>query len=141
MPKKIVKEKKMVKEKKCKSQNCTKKSYNDKCIVLINKIQKLLKEAKEKSTKKNSTKKSKKSSTKKVKKMVGGDNFIKDIQKAGKGLGLAMTHTFDSMSNLGKDMYCETDAIMNIPKELDLGYTSDCPFTKTKSWEWEKIKQ
>ncbi len=140
MPKKIVKEKKIIKEKKCKTQYCTKKSYNDKCIVLIDKIQKLLKEAK-KENEKNSTKKSKKSSTKKVKKMVGGDNFIKDIQKAGKGLGLAMTHTFDSMSNLGKDMYCETDAIMNIPKELDLGYTSDCPFTKTKSWEWEKIKQ
>jgi hypothetical protein len=134
--------KKIVKEKKCKSQNCTKKSYNDKCIVLIHKIQKLLKEAKKENEKKSSKKTNKnKKNTKKVKKMVGGDNFIKDIQRAGKGLSLAMTHTFDSMNNLGKDMYCETDAIMNIPNELDMKYTQECPFTKTKSWEWENIKQ
>ncbi len=73
--------------------------------------------------------------------MHGGDNFIKDLQRAGKGLGLSMQHTFQSMSNLGKDLYCETEAVMNIGRELDLGYTKDCPFTKTKSWEWSKIKQ
>lgn len=73
--------------------------------------------------------------------MVGGDNFAKDLERAGKGLGLAMGHTFDSMSNLGKDLYCETNAVMNIGKELDLGYSDDCPYTKTKSWEWSKIKQ
>ena len=73
--------------------------------------------------------------------MFGGDNFVKDLQRAGKGLGLAMGHTFQSMSNLGKDLYCETDAIMNIGRELDTGYTKDCPFTKTKSWDYNKIKQ
>lgn len=76
-----------------------------------------------------------------TKRMRGGDNFAKDIQRAGKGLGLAIGHTFQSMSNLGKDLYCETEAIMNIGHELDLGYTADCPFTKTKSWEYSKIKQ
>ncbi len=83
----------------------------------------------------------KKSIRKPRKKMVGGDNFAKDLERAGKGLGLAMGHTFDSMSNLGKDLYCETNAVMNIGKELDLGYSDDCPYTKTKSWEWSKIKQ
>ena len=78
---------------------------------------------------------------KKSKAMFGGDNFVKDLQRAGKGLGLAMGHTFQSMSNLGKDLFCETEAIMNIGNELDLGYTKDCPFTKTKSWEYSKIKQ
>ncbi len=73
--------------------------------------------------------------------MVGGDNFAKDLQRAGKGLAMAMTHTFDSMANLGKDMKCETDAIMNIGNEIDLGYSQDCPFTKTKTWKWEEIRQ
>ncbi len=92
-------------------------------------------------TKKSVTKKSvaKKSVTKK--KMVGGDNFVKDLQRAGKGVGLSIEHTFQSLSNLSKDLYCETDAIMNIGRELDLGYTKDCPFTKTKSWDYNKIKQ
>ena len=91
--------------------------------------------------KKSITKKSviKKKVTKKV--MIGGDNFAKDLQKAGQGLGLSMEHTFQSMSNLGKDMYCESDAIMNIGRELDLGYAKDCPFTTTKSWDYNKIKQ
>ena len=79
--------------------------------------------------------------SKKSKAMVGGDNFVKDLQKAGQGLGLSMEHTFQSMSNLGKDMYCESDAIMNIGRELDLGYAKDCPFTTTKSWDYNKIKQ
>ncbi len=73
--------------------------------------------------------------------MVGGDNFVKDLQRAGKGVGLSIEHTFQSLSNLSKDLYCETDAIMNIGRELDLGYTKDCPFTKTKSWDYNKIKQ
>lgn len=111
-------------------------SFRQKCTDLITQIQRLLKgkEKKKKSV-------GKKKVVGKRRKMIGGDNLIQDIQRAGKGLGLSMVHTFDSISNLGKDMYCETDAIMNIPRELDLGYTQDCPFTKTKSWDWEKIKQ
>lgn len=103
-----------------------------KCMDLIRQMKKLLKA--------NDPQK-KKSIRKSRKKMVGGDNFAKDLERAGKGLGLAMGHTFDSMSNLGKDLYCETNAVMNIGKELDLGYSDDCPYTKTKSWEWSKIKQ
>ncbi len=104
------------------------------------------KEKKEKSVKDKVVKKSVKVDKKKVKsvnkkKMLGGDNFAKDLQKSGKGLALAMEHTFQSMSNLGKDLYCETDAIMNIGNELDLGYSKECPFTKTKSWDYNKIKQ
>jgi hypothetical protein len=84
----------------------------------------------------------KKKSSLSKKKMVGGDNFVKDLQRSGKGLATAMTHTFESVSNLGRDMKCETDAIMNIGNEIDLGYSSkDCPVTKTKSWEWAQIKQ
>jgi len=143
MPKKIINKRSKV-------------SFRQKCTELIQSIQTLLKSEKKNSEKKvtkkvNKVKKSGKKvkkmdkkvkkSSKKVKKMIGGDNFIKDIQRAGKGLGLSMVHTFDSMSNLGKDMYCETDAIMNIGRELDLGYTQDCPFTKTKSWDWNQIKQ
>ncbi len=129
MPKKIINIKKKVVERQ-KKKSIQKKSsvgkvdFSQKCMDLIHQIQTLLKKGKGKG-----------------KKMVGGDNFIKDIQRAGKGLGLSMAHTFDSMSNLGKDMYCETDAIMNIGRELDLGYTQDCPFTKTKSWDWNQIKQ
>ncbi len=117
-------------------------------------IESLLKDAKKKKvTECTNSCKPKKSVTKKVtkksvakksvtkKKMVGGDNFVKDLQRAGKGLALSMEHTFQSISNLGKDMYCETDAIMNIGRELDLGYTKDCPFTKTKSWDYNKIRQ
>ncbi len=96
---------------------------------------------KKKVTKKVTKKVSKKVSKKSKKVMVGGDNFVKDLQRAGKGVGLSIEHTFQSLSNLSKDLYCETESIMNIPKELDLGYTKDCPFTKTKSWEWDKIKQ
>ncbi len=110
-------------------------------------LESLLKDLKKKSKKecnaqckpKDEKKKKKRKSVKK--KMSGGDNFVKDLQRAGNGLGLSMEHTFNSMSNLGKDMYCETDAIMNIGKELDTGYSKDCPFTKTKSWDYEKIKQ
>lgn len=120
-------------------------SFRQKCTDLITQIQHLLKgEEKKKSVGKKSIGKKKVAKKKVVgkrRKMIGGDNLIQDIQRAGKGLGLSMVHTFDSISNLGKDMYCETDAIMNIPRELDLGYTQDCPFTKTKSWDWEKIKQ
>jgi ElaB/YqjD/DUF883 family membrane-anchored ribosome-binding protein len=133
MPKKIINKRSKV-------------SFRQKCTELIQSIQTLLKSEKKNSEKKVTKKRTKnvkkiKKSGKKVKKMIGGDNFIKDIQRAGKGLGLSMVHTFDSMSNLGKDMYCETDAIMNIGRELDLGYTQDCPFTKTKSWDWNQIKQ
>jgi hypothetical protein len=127
MPKKIINKKKSVQKKKSSVRSKSKVDFSQKCMDLIHQIQSLLK--------KSSVKKGK------GKKMVGGDNFIKDIQRAGKGLSLAMIHTFDSMSNLGKDMYCETDAIMNIGRELDMGYTKDCPFTKTKSWDWEQIKQ
>jgi hypothetical protein len=137
MPKKIINKRSKV-------------SFRQKCTELIQSIQTLLKSEKKNSEKKVTKKRTKKrtknvkkikKSGKKVKKMIGGDNFIKDIQRAGKGLSLSMVHTFDSMSNLGKDMYCETDAIMNIGRELDLGYTQDCPFTKTKSWDWDQIKQ
>ncbi len=117
-------------------------------------IESLLKDAKKKKvTECTNSCKPKKSVTKKVtkksvakksvtkKKMVGGDNFVKDLQRAGKGVGLSIEHTFQSLSNLSKDLYCETDAIMNIGRELDLGYTKDCPFTKTKSWDYNKIRQ
>ena len=127
-------------------------SFGKKCLLWIGELQRVLKKkVSVKATKKTSTKKTsatkkksvtkKKSSTKKSKKMVGGDNFAKDLQRAGKGLATAMTHTFDSMANLGKDMKCETDAIMNIGNEIDLGYSQDCPFTKTKTWKWEEIRQ
>ena len=128
-------------------------SFGKKCLLWIGELQRVLKKSvkKKSSTKKSVKKKSvkKKSSTKKSvkkksgskKKMVGGDNFAKDLQRAGKGLATAMTHTFDSMANLGKDMKCETDAIMNIGNEIDLGYSQDCPFTKTKTWKWEEIRQ
>ncbi len=111
-------------------------------------IESLLKDAKKKKvtecTKscKNKKRVIKKNPKKSVsKRMHGGDNFVKDLQRAGKGVGMSIEHTFDSLSNLSKDLYCETDAIMNIPKELDLGYTKDCQFTKTKSWDYDKIKQ
>ena len=106
-----------------------------KCMDLIREMKRMLKKSP------SSTKSKGTSKDKRRRKMVGGDNFAKDLERAGKGLGLAMGHTFDSMSNLGKDLYCETNAVMNIGKELDLGYSDDCPYTKTKSWEWSKIKQ
>ncbi len=130
MPKKIVKEKKDLKE-----------EFRKMLIAS------LLKDAKKKKVSectnscKPTKKVMKKVSTKSKKVMVGGDNFVKDLQRAGKGVGLSIEHTFQSLSNLSKDLYCETESIKNIPKELDLGYTKDCPFTKTKSWEWDRIKQ
>lgn len=148
MPKKVIKGKKSKKED-------LKEEFRKMLIASIMKDMKkkkvkecttCLKVSSRKSTsnckpKKSITKKSviKKKVTKKV--MIGGDNFVKDLQKAGQGLGLSMEHTFQSMSNLGKDMYCESDAIMNIGRELDLGYAKDCPFTTTKSWDYNKIKQ
>jgi hypothetical protein len=73
--------------------------------------------------------------------MRGGDNFVKDLQRAGKGVGLAIGHTFKSMSNLGLSLQCEVDSIQNIGRELDLGYTKDCPYVRSTNWEYSKIKQ
>ncbi len=108
-------------------------------------------ETKKRVTKKKVIKKGKKESSKKKvtkkkvskKKIVGGSNFATDIQRSGQGLGLAIGHTFTSLANMGKDLYCEMDAVMNIPKELDMGSpsVSDCPFTESKSWSWTQIKQ
>ncbi len=140
------------KEIKRKTKTKNSKKECDKLMILFKKMlfKKLFKKSDKSKSKSKSDDKSKKSKSddkskskksKSKKKMLGGDNFAKDLQRSGKGLGLAMEHTFQSMSNLGKDLYCETDAIMNIGNELDLGYSKECPFTKTKSWDYNKIKQ
>jgi hypothetical protein len=89
-----------------------------------------------------STKKSSKTATKsKSKKTVrkphlqhGGMSFINDIVLSGKDLINGNKQIFTSIKNLGTDVFCEAQAIKNLPKELDLGFDTKCDFTKTKSW-------
>lgn len=132
MPKKVVKSKKGKKE-----------NLKEEFRKML--IESIMKDVKKKKVKEctSSCKPVKKEVKKKVrsKRMRGGDNFVKDLQRAGKGVGLSIQHTFQSMSNLSKDLYCETESIMNIGNELDSGTIKDCPFTKTKSWDYNKIKQ
>jgi hypothetical protein len=75
------------------------------------------------------------------KRMYGGDNFVKDLQRAGKGVGLSIEHTFTSISNLAKSIQCEVQSVENIGRELDVGYTKDCPYIRSKHWDYNKIKQ
>ncbi len=67
----------------------------------------------------------------------GGGDLVKDISTAGKNIELSVLHVFDSMKNLTQDMYCESDSIMNIAKEIDTGKSGNCPFTKTQSWTYD----
>ena len=71
----------------------------------------------------------------------GGGDLVKDISSAGKNIELSVVHVFDSMKNLTQDMYCESDSIMNIAREIDTGKTNDCPFTKTQSWTFDSSTQ
>ena len=66
----------------------------------------------------------------------GGGDIAKDIAVAGQNIGLSVVHVFDSMKNLTQDMYCESDSIMNIAREIDTGKSENCPFTTTKSWTY-----
>jgi dihydrofolate reductase len=71
----------------------------------------------------------------------GGGDLVKDITAAGKNIELSVLHVFDSMKNLTQDMYCESDSIMNIAKEIDTGKSGNCPFTKTQSWTFDPSTQ
>ncbi len=72
-----------------------------------------------------------------IRAIYGGGDIAKDIAVASQNIGLSVVHVFDSMKNLTQDMYCESDSIMNIAKEIDTGKSGNCPFTTTKSWTYD----